>query len=301
MTAFLGIDHPLIVSRDINKAVERYKTLGFTVTPVTKHPWGTSTAVAMFEGCILELMGVYDESLVDVKAVGDFRFGRVVRDHLAEREGISLCALHSEDAEQDAAAVMKRGIACQGTIEFGRDVVLPDGRHDRTKTTLKIFHDSSLSRLSNFACQQHRPDLVSVPAWLSHPNKAYGISQVTILAEAPDHERVRRRLAGLYGGEAMFEFSDGFGAKTGNGRFIVLDRIGAERRYGDIPAEMLAASEPCYIAIDVRVPSIQTVLPFVIGAGMPHVRTEETLLLIDARYYGNVFLTFVSPSVTGGP
>ncbi|MBB4427590.1 hypothetical protein GGD66_006173 [Bradyrhizobium sp. CIR48] len=299
MTSFLGIDHPLIVVRDIDEAVRRYKSLGFTITPVTRHPWGTSTAVAMFEGCLLELMGVYDESLIDEKPVGDFRFGRVVRDHLAEREGISLCALHSEDAEGDAAIVVQRGISCQGTIEFGRDVVLPDGRKDRTRTTLKIFNDPRLPRLSNFACQQHRPDLIYVPAWLSHPNKSYGISQVTILAEAQDHDRVRRRLAGLYGEAALFQSDEGFGAKTGNGSFIVLDPKQAERRYGAIPAEILAQPGPCYIAIDIRVPSVEGVVPFVEAAGVPHLRTAESLLLSDAKYYGNVFLTFAVPSATG--
>jgi hypothetical protein len=196
---------------------------------------------------------------------------------------------------------MKRGIVCQGTIEFGRDVVLPDGRKDRTRTTLKIFHDKELPRLSNFACQQHRPDLIYVPAWLSHPNKAYGISRVTILAENPDHDRICRRLAALYGDEAIFAFAEGFGAKTGNGSFIVLDRGQAEKRYGPIPAAIAATSEPSYIAIDVRVPSIETVLPFVEAAKTSYVRATNSLLLTDAKYYGNVFLTFVSPSSTMAP
>lgn len=293
MAGFLGIDHPLIAFRDLTQAVERYSALGFQLTPVGKHPWGTSTVLAMFDCCALELMGVYDESLIDQKPIGDFRFGRTVRDQLAEREGITLLALHSNDAEGDAAAVQGRGVICQGTVEFGRDVVLPGGQKDRTKTTLKILQSSDLPRLSNFACQQHRPELIYVPGWLQHPNKAFGISRVTILAERSDHGRVRKRLAGLYCEDALFEFADGFGARTGNGDFIVLDRQAAADRYGDIPAAF-SSSAPCYIAIDVRVPDVATVMPFIEAANIKHKRGESSVLLTDAGHFGNVFLSFVS-------
>jgi catechol 2,3-dioxygenase-like lactoylglutathione lyase family enzyme len=295
MTRFLGIDHPLILVRDINEAARRYEALGFRIAPVGRHPWGTSTALAIFNGCALELMSIYDETLIDEKPIGDFRFGRTIRGHLAAREGISLLALHSENAEGDIAIVKSRGVVCQGSIEFGRDVILPDGRKDRTATTLKILYSTDLPRASNFACQQHRPDLIYVPSWLDHPNKAYGISQVTILAEKTDQPRVRARLAGLYGYTALFDFIDGFGARTGNGNFIVIDRAAAAERYGSLPPDLVFEAEPCYIAVDIRVPDVVTVIPFVEAAGADFRRAGRGLLITDAQYYGNVFLTFVAP------
>ncbi len=298
MTRFLGIDHPLILVRDIDEAARRYEALGFRIAPIGKHPWGTSTALAIFKGCALELMSIYDETLVDEKPIGAFRFGRTIRDHLAAREGISLLALHSEDAEGDIAIVQSRGVVCQGAIEFGRDVVLPDGRKDRTATTLKILHATDLPRLSNFACQQHRPELIYVPSWLDHPNRAYGISQVTILAEKADQPRVRARLAGLYGNTALFDFIDGFGARTGNGNFIVIDRAAAVERYGSLPPDLVCEPEPCYIAVDIRVPDVATVVPFAEAAGTTFRTAGRSLLITDAQYYGNVFLTFVPPEAS---
>lgn len=295
MTHFLGIDHPLILVRDINAAVRRYEALGFRIAPVGRHPWGTSTALATFDGCALELMSIYDETLIDEKPIGSFLFGRTIRDHLAMREGISLLALHSENAEGDIAIVKSRGIVCQGAIEFGRDVVLPDGGKDRTATTLKILHSTELPRLSNFACQQHRPDLIYVPSWLGHPNGAYGISQVTILADKAHQPRVRARLAGLYGRTALFDFIDGFGARTGNGNFVVMDRTVAADRYGSLPPDLVSEPEPCYIAIDIRVPDIETVIPFIEAAGAAFRAAGRGVLVTDAQYYGNVFLTFVPP------
>jgi len=290
----LGIDHPLILVRDIVAASARYEALGFRMTPVGKHPWGTSTAAAVFENCLLELMGVYDETLIDGYPAGDFRFGRFIRDHLAEREGVSLLALNSEDAEADVADLASRGVPCQGTIEFGRDVVLPGGRADRTATTLKILRAPGLPRLSNFACQQHRRDLIEPAKWLAHPNGAVGFARVTILAEAADQGRVSDRLVGLYGRDALFATADGFGAHTGNGDFVVTDRAGATALYGPLPDAVAADPQPCYLGVDVAVRDLDAVRPFLAAAGCPHREVGGSLQVTDAIAYGNVFLGFVA-------
>ncbi len=262
------------------------------MTPVTQHPWGTSTSVAVFEGCLLELMGVTDESLIDVKPAGAFRFGRTVRDHLAEREGISLTALHSEDAEGDAALVAARGIASQGRIEFGRDITLPDGSHDRTATTLRIIADPDLPRLSNFICQQHRPDLIYVPRWMDHPNTARGIGQVTILAEKDDHPRVRERLTRLYGRDAADEDPDGFSVRTGNGQFVVRDRTAAEVLYGALPSALANETQPCCISIHLRVGSLQSARRQIEAGGAAPRRETGTSIVMPPDLLGNAFLVF---------
>lgn len=302
MGGFLGIDHPLILVRDIDAMRARFVALGFTMTPVGKHPWGTSTSLAMFDRCLLELMSIYDERLIDVSAVGDFAFGRLIRDHLAEREGISMQALNSDDAEGDAAIVMARGIECQGTIEFGRDVTLPDGRTDRTATTLKILHDRTFPRLTNFICQQHRPDLIYVPKWMEHPNGTNGICQVTIMAPPELQAVVRNRFVGLYGSDALVDMPRGFAARTGNGCYVVGDRVFIEQTYGTLPAALTVAAPPFCLAIHVRTPELARVTPFIEASGA-HFRTEfGKLILQPAEDYGNVFLVFDSePFNPNGP
>jgi len=262
------------------------------MTPVGKHPWGTSTALAMFDRCLIELMSVYDEKLIDLSPAGDFRFGRTIRDHLAEREGISLLALNSDNAGEDAAIVAVRGIASQGTIEFGRDVVLPDGKADRTATTLKILYDPELPRLSNFICQQHRPDLIYVPKWLEHANGTQGICQVTIMADLADQPRVKQRLAGLYGSEALFSRTSGFGARTGNGIFVVADRETVIAAYGALPSALDKETQPCCVAIHVRAPDADRLIPFLEAAGAAFVRDANSVRLTQPGHYGNVFLAF---------
>ncbi len=292
MGGFLGIDHPLIVVRDIETMRARYQALGFTMTPIGKHPWGTSTSLAMFDRCLLELMSIYDETLIDLSPAGDFRFGRTIRDHLAEREGVSLLALNSDDAAGDAAIVEARGIACQGTIHFGRDVVLPDGRSDRTATTLKILHDPELPRLSNFICQQHRPELIYVPKWLQHANGVAGICQITIMAETADQPRVRQRLAGLYGCESVTPRAGGFAVGTGNGSFIVADAQTIIATYGALPSDLQTSSQPCCVAIHVRAADISRPIAVLQAAGAKYVSDATSVKLLQPERYGNVFLVF---------
>ena len=125
MAGTLGIDHPLVLVRDIEAVAARYRTLGFNTAPTGRHPWGTSTSLIMFDRSALELMGVYDEMLLDSHAVGDFRFGRHMADALHEREGVSLVALYSEDAAGDRARVEARGLVAQGRVDFRRKVKVP--------------------------------------------------------------------------------------------------------------------------------------------------------------------------------
>jgi len=104
MNASFGIDHPLLAT-----------------------PWGTNTSLAMFNGCLLEIMGIYDSARIDQVPAGDFRFGRHIYEHLLQREGVALTALHSTDSHKDAKFASTKGLTVAGHLEFGRDVKLPNG------------------------------------------------------------------------------------------------------------------------------------------------------------------------------
>jgi len=154
--ASFGIDHPLLATHDIEALRERLIAMGFNMTAIGKHPWGTSTSLAMFDGCLLEIMGMYDASLIDEVPAGDFHFGRHVYEHLQQREGVALTALHSTNSVNDAQLATEAGFRIAGHLEFGRDVNLPGGKSARTKTTLALLPSEQFPRLSFFLCQQHR-------------------------------------------------------------------------------------------------------------------------------------------------
>ena len=248
MNASFGIDHPLLATHDIEGLRKRLISLGFNMTAIGKHPWGTSTSLAMFDGCLLEIMGIYDETLIDEVPAGEFRFGRHVFEHLQQREGVALSALHSTDSVQDAATATAAGFTVAGHLEFGRDVTLPDGSSDRTKTTLALLPDPDFPRLSFFLCQQHRPELIYVPEWLEHPNTVNGIKGVTILANAAQHETLKAKLMSIYGNASPL--NGGFSVQTANGQISVQTLDATQAEFGKLPSDIAQNETPSIVAMD---------------------------------------------------
>ncbi|MBR9840977.1 MAG: VOC family protein [Rhodobacteraceae bacterium] len=288
----LGIDHPLVCVRNLAEARETYLSLGFLMKPPGMHPWGTSTALVIFRNQLLELVGIGDESLLEGYPAGDFLFGRHVQHWLDEREGVPLSALNSTDAAADEAAVVARGGHCEGTIEFGRDVIRDDGAPDRTATTLKIFTRPGLPRLSMFACQQHRRDLIEFPKWMDHPNGAHGFVSATILAEPEDQLEVRDWLATLHGSEAITDTDWGFKVFTGRGHWRVLCRDVARAVFGPLPADLAPDGAPSVISLDIACRALDRVLPFVDTGGFACQKIGSALVLTEHARLGGILLTF---------
>jgi Glyoxalase-like domain len=293
MNASFGIDHPLIATHDIVGLRNRLISLGFTMTPVGQHPWGTNTSLAMFQGCLIEIMGIYDDNLLDKNPAGDFHFGRHIHRYLQAREGVALTALHSTDAHADAATAMRAGLSLAGHLEFGRDVTLPDGRAGRTKTSLALLPNATFPRLSLFLCQQHRPDLIYVPEWLDHPNTAKGIGGVTIRAEEADQPAIRTLLSALYGPPR--DLPGGFCAPTANGTVTVLTGAGTAAIFGPLPPDLSARTDPGIVAMDIRVGDIDKAVAWIRQSGLNWRADAQGATPTDAAQFGNMFLRFVRP------
>ncbi|MGI9509675.1 MAG: VOC family protein [Geminicoccaceae bacterium] len=293
MNASFGIDHPLIAVNNIGLLRDRLISLGFNMTAIGKHPWGTSTSLAMFDGCLIEIMGIYDDSLLDNIPAGEFRFGRHVHNHLQEREGIALTALHSTNSRADAERAKEAGFTVSGHLEFGRDVKLPDGQAGRTKTTLALMPDARWPRLSFFLCQQHRPELIYVPEWLDHPNTVSGICGMTVLADNADHKALIGKLEGLYGSAETID--GGFKVATANGPIRIQSRQAVENDFGTLPSVITASSEPCIVAMDLRYKDKKRLLRWIAKSGLEHSEVDETLTLINSANTGNTFLRFCKP------
>jgi hypothetical protein len=291
MNGSFGIDHPLLATRDINALRDRLISLGFNMTEIGKHPWGTSTSLAMFEGCLLEIMGIYDATLIDAVPAGDFRFGRHVYEHLQQHEGIALTALHSLDSQADAVVAKKAGLVVAGHLEFGRDVTLPDGRADRTKTTLALLPDPEFPRLSYFLCQQHRPDLIYVPEWLSHPNTANGIGGVTISACPSTHAALKRKFTGLYGD--VTHVAGGFSVQTANGTMTIQSPDAVEKEFGSLPSAIANTSQPCIVAMDITYACAQTMEQWLSNSDLTIQTTASGRPATRARDTANVILRMV--------
>lgn len=269
MNASFGVDHPLLATHDIDALRNKLVTLGFTMTDVGKHPWGTSTSLAMFNGCLLEIMGVYDDSLIDTLPAGEFRFGRHVYEHLKVREGVALTALHSTNSIVDAQTATDAGFNVAGHLEFGRDVTLPDGTKDRTKTTLALMPNKTFPRLSFFLCQQHRPELIYVPQWLAHPNKVNGIRGICIVAQDAHHKTLKQQFSSLYK-EGVEMIPGGMQFVTANGTIRILNTDAFQNGVGPLSDAVLDEQTPCIASIEFNTPEPDVMLKFVTQSGLSY-------------------------------
>jgi len=284
------IDHPLLLVRDIEAVRDFYARLGFTLTPVGQHPWGTSTSLAVMERCALEVMSIYDESLIDAMDVGSFRFGRHMRDALAAREGMSLVALHSGDAIGDGVALAARGVISQGHIGFRRKVKPPGHDWDEAVVSLWVMLDPALPRVSHFLAQQHRPELLWVPEWMRHANGARHIAAVSYLAENPDP--VIRRLGLMFG--AGTETASGWEVHTGQGVFRVVRPDRWEVEFPGVAMPLLTPGEPGGVAIDVAVTDLRVAGDLLRAACIETINTPAGPAVGDIAACGNIVLRFVA-------
>jgi hypothetical protein len=291
MNASFGIDHPLLATHDIDALRARLISLGFNMTAVGKHPWGTSTSLAMFSSCLIEIIGIYDATLLDELPAGDFRFGRHVYEHLQAREGVALSALYSSNSAADALHARTAGFTVAGHLEFGRDVTLPDGTEGRTKTTLALLPDARFPRLSFFLCQQHRPDLIYVPEWLEHPNTVSGICGVNIVAGEAFHPELRTRFNGIYTG---FEKLDGgFQYQTANGVLRVMSAEAFEDAIGPLANDLCTEDLPCIAGMDLTVGDPNVLLEFIKSSNLAYSPIESGLALTSPSLTANTILRFL--------
>jgi hypothetical protein len=290
MNASFGLDHPLFAVNDIEVFRNRLILLGFNMTSIGRHPWGTSTSLAMFDGCLFEIMSIYDEKMLDEVPAGNFRFGRHVHQYLTEREGIALTALHSTDSVGDAVVAKKNGFQISGHLEFSREVVLPDGTTDKTKTTLAIMPDQSQPRLSLFLCQQHRPDLIYVTEWLNHANTVCGIAGATILCSSREMDAVVSKFSGVYG--SGDHVNDGWDFKTANGDLRIRMRKQVEQDYGPL-ASGIDDDQACFVAMDMIYANYAVFKEWVGNSDFSYREEQGIFTLLNPEQSANTFLRFL--------
>jgi hypothetical protein len=184
------LDHLVICVRDLAQAALDWQTLGFNLTPTGVHPFGTSNRLAMFGNNFLELLAVTDAAAVPPATPDRFSFAAHNRDFLATAEGMSMLALHSNDAHADAARFKANHIGAYAPFDFGRDALLPGGGAARVEFSLAFATDPAMPGIAFFTCQQrHPPELFWKPDYQRHPNGALRVIEVVMSAPEPAAHR----------------------------------------------------------------------------------------------------------------
>jgi hypothetical protein len=229
MRSIIGLDHVVVMCRDLAEGARRWQELGFTVSPRGLHTaaMGTANHTIMLEHDYLELIGVVAET--ERNAPG--------RAFLARRgEGIERAAFTGTDADDGVAELKARGFAALGPYDFGRPVDKADGAKVEARFRTFVWPiEERPGGLRVFACQHLTRENVWLPELTRHANTATRIDRVEMLS--PDPAKAARHMGRLIDREPEPLADGALRVETGSGRgdFVFLDRATLERRHPGVP------------------------------------------------------------------
>lgn len=229
----LGLDHVVVTVRDLDRAAEDWRRLGFTVSPRGTHSahLGSANYTIVFQDDYIELLGVLTET-EHLKPTIEF---------LKRREGIERAAFTTDDAAGGVEELRGRGIAPIGPVHFGRPVELPGGGEGEAR--FNVFRwpvEEAPGGLRIFACQHLTRGTVWIPELQAHANGARRLVRVEILAADP--AAAAAHLSRLID-EPVRETADGHLVASGGGRadFLFYDAATLARLYPDAVRAGVAA------------------------------------------------------------
>ena len=177
----IGIDHAVVMVRNLDEAAENWKRLGFTLSPRGTHSahMGTGNYTIMLDPDYMELLGVLTPTEHNAPA----------RAMLEKREGIERVAFTAIDSAAGAEEIRARGLVPIGPTDFERPVTMPDGSLSAAKfRTFQWPVAEAPAGMRIFACQHKTRETVWIPELMKHANGAKRLGQVLLVAREPAKE-----------------------------------------------------------------------------------------------------------------
>lgn len=201
-----ALDHVVVNVRDqLEAAAERWRRLGFLLTPKGFHTLGSVNHLAVFGTDYLELLGV------DPGGPGR-------TDVLDWRRGLNGLVLKTGDADATYAALAAAGAPAEPPLRFSRPVEFAGGKGDAAFRVVRLRREAVPSgRL--FFCQHETPELVWRDEWRGHPNGVTGIEAGIVCSEDP--QPLSALLARMFGDDAVQRRPDGATLRAGMARIEV--------------------------------------------------------------------------------
>lgn len=164
----LGIDHIVIVVRELEAAIKSYQQLGFTVVPGGRHPIGTYNAlISLADGSYIELIAFYEPN-------PNHRWWAP----LQVGGGLVDFCMQTDDLIKDTAALRNAGVDINDPQPLTR--TRPDGY--QLKWLLSIPRGGHRG-VAPFLIQDETPREERVPRQKTHKNGAVGIGRVTVAVD----------------------------------------------------------------------------------------------------------------------
>jgi catechol 2,3-dioxygenase-like lactoylglutathione lyase family enzyme len=221
----IGIDHAVVMVKDLDKAAENYKRLGFTVSPRGTHSahMGSGNYTIMFDPDYMELLGVLTPTEHNAPARANLE---------KNGEGIERIAFTAVDSAEGAEEIRARGYPPVGPTDFERPVTMPDGTISAAKfRTFQWPTAEAPAGVRIFACQHKTRETVWIPELMKHANGARRLKQVLMVAPEPAKEAAH--LSKMIDRETCNETDGAVAVPSGGNRadfvFLTKDQLG--KRY----------------------------------------------------------------------
>ena len=224
----IGIDHAVVMVKDLDKSGENYKRLGFTVSPRGTHSahMGSGNYTIMFDPDYMELLGVLTPTEHNAPA----------RASLEQRgEGIERIAFTAVDSTAGAEEIRARGYPPVGPTDFERPVTMPDGTISAAKfRTFQWPTAEAPGGVRIFACQHKTRETVWIPELMKHANGAKRLKQVVIVSPEPAKDAAH--LSRMIDRDVRNEPDGAMAVPSGGDRadFVFLTKQQLGKRYPDV-------------------------------------------------------------------
>lgn len=180
-----GIDHLVIVVKDLQQAAEDYRRLGFTVVPGGQHPVGSHNVLISFhDGSYLELIAFYREAL-------DHRWWNP----LTKGERLVDFCFQTDDLGHDTRKLQDAGVAINNPVPWSRK--RPDGYELKWLLALATGNHRGVAPflIEDITLRSER-----IPQEFKHDNGIVGIDKVIVaVSETSIIERWYGALLGAKG------------------------------------------------------------------------------------------------------
>jgi hypothetical protein len=224
LKSIIGIDHAVVVVKDLDGAAANWKRLGFTISPRGIHSakMGSGNYTIMLGDDYMELLGVLAETEHNAPS----------RAFLARTGGgIERIAFTTPDAAAGADEIRARGYEPLGPTDFERPVTMPDGTQSAAKfRTFQWPVDETPGGVRLFACQHKTRETVWIPELQKHANTAKAIKRVIIVSPEPQADA--QHLARMIDGKAERGSDGAFLVPSGSDRadfaFVTRDQLASQ-------------------------------------------------------------------------
>ena len=282
-----SIDHIVIAVKDLKKAGESFRCLGFMVSPIMHQTTGLSNCLIMFQNTFIELMSGFEHLDHNLNMLSSFK------KLSSQREGGIALSFLSRDIDQDFVDLSDKGIEMTEPMSFTRPVPLPDGTSGEVRASVSMADYPEAPALNFFMCLQHFPEFVWIPEWQKHINTADNIATLIYLSKEPS--KTKRYVETLVGNVALEKDNGSICYpinKNQHLEFLMPSEI--KQRFGLLTSEFKTIEDDCLIGVSIKVRDIEKLKTHLQSENVDYKQLETNGIQIPTKYTHGMLLEFMA-------